>query len=351
MASNSFGNIFRITTWGESHGLGIGVVIDGCPAGLNISEEDIQKDLDRRRPGQSAVTTSRAESDSIVIMSGVFEGKTTGAPISLVIHNKDQDSSKYDNLKQVFRPGHADITYQKKYGLRDHRGGGRSSGRETAMRVAAGVIAKKILALHGVKIIGHAKEIAGIRAETFNPDVIEKNVVRAADTDAAKKMEAAILEAKAETDSVGGIVEVVVEGCPPGLGDPIYEKIDARLANAALSIGATKGVEFGDGFAATKLRGSENNDIISEKGFISNHSGGILGGITTGDTIVLRIAVKPASSIAKKQDTITKDGKATEISVEGRHDPCIVPRVVPVAEAMVALVLVDALLQQRTVQL
>ncbi|MFX1537978.1 MAG: chorismate synthase [Promethearchaeota archaeon] len=340
---NVFGNNFKIMTWGESHGTAIGVVIDGVEPGLQLSEEDIQKELDRRKPGQSQITTSRKEEDRVKILSGVFSGKTTGAPISLVILNKDTDSSKYEEIKDIFRPGHADYTYYHKYrGYNDYRGGGRSSGRETATRVAAGAIAKKILKKKDISITGYVKQIGSIKATRINFSEIENNSVRCPDPKAAKQMENLILKTRDEGDSIGGIVEIIVKGCPPGLGDPVFGKLDAKLGYALMSIGAVKGLSIGEGFKVAMMRGSENNDEMGRSGFKSNHAGGILAGISTGQEIVLRIAVKPTPSISKKQQTITKDGKETDISVKGRHDPCICPRIVPVAEAMVALVLVDS---------
>ena len=345
MGFNSFGKIFSFTTFGESHGKAIGVVVDGVPPGLKLGGKDIQKELDRRRPGQSEVTTQRMEDDKAEILSGVFEGKTTGTPIAILIFNRDAKSKDYSKLKDLYRPGHADYTYQQKYGLRDYRGGGRSSARETAMRVAAGAIAKKFLAEKGIKIYGFTREVAGIRAEKTDLKVVEKNSVRAPDLKAAKKMESAILAAKNAGDSVGGIVEVIAKGVPAGLGEPVYYKLDAKLAEALMSINAVKGVEIGSGFAAVKMRGSQHNDSMYSSGgkarFKSNNAGGMTGGISNGEDIVARIAVKPASSIIKKQETIDKKGKKVKVSVAGRHDPCLCPRAVPVAEAMVAIVLMD----------
>ncbi len=351
MSFNTFGKIFTFTTFGESHGKAIGVVVDGCPSGMKLDESDIQKELDRRKPGQSAVTTSRSEPDKVQILSGVSEGKTTGAPIGMLIFNEDAKGKDYSKIKDAFRPGHADYTYQAKFGIRDYKGGGRSSARETAMRVAAGAIAKKFLASKGMKIVGFSREIAGIRAEKTDYSVIEKNSVRAPDLGAAKKMEAAVLAAKEEGDSVGGVVEVVAEGVPAGLGEPIYCKLSSKLAEALMGINAVKGVEIGSGFAAARMRGSGHNDeIYSSNGkvrFRTNHAGGMTGGISNGDDIVVRMAVKPASSIAKEQNTIDRSGKQTKIAIEGRHDPCLCPRAVPVAEAMVACVLMDMYLVSK----
>jgi chorismate synthase len=323
---NTFGRNFRITTFGESHGVAVGVVIDGCPAGMRLDEKDIQPFLDRRRPGASPLTSPRQEKDRIEILSGIFEGVTTGSPIAMIVRNEDTRPGDYDDQKEVFRPGHADFTYQEKYGIRDHRGGGRSSGRETLGRVAAGAVAMQILAKNGITITGTIREVHGKKTD----DEITRE----------------ILSAKDRGDSVGGIVEIIASGCPTGLGDPVFGKLDALVAGAMMCIGAVKGVEIGDGFVAAQKCGSENNDQMTADGFKSNHAGGILGGISTGQDIVVRIAVKPTPSITKVQQTRTRDGKVVDISVGGRHDPCIVPRIVPVAEAMLALVLVDCLLEQ-----
>ena len=322
---NTFGNNFRITTFGESHGPALGVVIDGCPAGMALSEIDIQPLLDRRRPGTSPVNSPRKESDKVEILSGIFEGKTTGMPIALIVRNENPQSKDYEELKEKFRPGHADFTYQVKYGIRDHRGGGRSSGRETLSRVAAGAVAMKFLAERGITITGTIREVHG------------KTV--------PAEMEQEILAAKAAGDSVGGIVQVTATGCPIGLGDPVFGKLDALIASAMMGIGAVKGVEIGDGFSAARKFGSENNDQMTADGFSSNHAGGILGGISSGQDIIVRIAVKPTPSIAKIQQTRDIHGNVVDISVKGRHDPCIVPRIVPVAEAMLALVLMDCVLE------
>ncbi len=341
-AANTFGELIRVTTFGESHGPAIGAVFDGIRPGIPISEEVIQRELDRRRPGQSAVVTRRKESDTVHILSGVFEGKSTGAPIAMVIYNEDQKSQNYDAIKDLFRPGHADWTFYKKYGIRDHRGGGRSSGRETACRVACGAIAREILAARGVRIVAHAVEIAGIAAQTCDYEVIEQNPVRCADPVAAEKMTEAILAARKDRDSVGGVIQLDILGVPPGLGDPVFARLDARLCAAIMTIGAVKGVEVGDGFRLARLRGSEANDNMADGDFLSNHAGGILGGISTGARIVLRLVVKPTSSIAKEQRTLDIHGNNATIEVHGRHDPCIVPRAVPVVESMAALALLDA---------
>lgn len=353
--SSSFGKIFRLTTWGESHGPALGVLIDGVPAGIPLTVEDIQADLDRRRVGQSKVTTPRGERDAAEILSGVYEDVTTGAPISIITYNKDADSSKYDNLREVFRPGHADYTYWKKYGHRDHRGGGRSSARETWGRVAAGVIAKKIIANAGIDVFAFAREIGGIACETFDRDVIESNIVRAADPNAAEKMIAAIMQAKEEKNSLGGIVEIRATGMPAGLGEPTFDKLDALIGQAMLSVPATKGVEIGRGFEQARMQGSESNDPFVLEGdrvrVGNNNAGGTLGGISTGEDVIVRVAVKPTSSIEREQDTVTKNLDPEKITVYGRHDPSVVPRAVPVLEAMLALVLADLYLQNRAARI
>ncbi len=351
MGGSSFGRQFRVTTFGESHGGAVGVAVDGCPAGLEISEEDIQKELDRRRPGQGAITTSRAEEDRVEILSGVFEGRTTGTPIAMVVRNRDADSSKYEPIRNTPRPNHADFTYQMKYGRRDWRGGGRSSGRETVGRVAAGAVAKKLLSTMGVEVLGHTLEVHGVKVgrDRIDIDNIRKawqDDVRCADPEAAERMREEILKFKKEGDSVGGIVEVMALGVPAGLGEPVFDKLDADLAKAVMSVGAVKGVEIGAGFDVAARLGSENNDpFVIEGGKIrtaTNNSGGIQGGISNGMPIVLRAAVKPTPSILKPQGTVDMERQEeTEIRIEGRHDPCIVPRIVPVLEAMVALVLAD----------
>jgi len=324
---NTFGRNLRITSFGESHGRALGAVIDGCPAGIPLDETDIQPLLDRRRPGTSPLTSARKEADRTEILSGVFEGKTTGMPIAMIFRNTDMKSKDYEALKEVFRPGHADFTYQEKYGIRDHRGGGRSSGRETVGRVAAGAIAMKILARAGITVSGKIHSVHG----KTSPKAIKNE----------------ILVAQNNGDSVGGIAEIVAKGCPAGLGDPVFGKLDALIAGAMMGIGAVKGVEIGDGFAVAQKYGSENNDAMTKKGFASNHAGGILGGISSGQEIVVRIAVKPTPSIERTQQTRDIHGNVVEISVKGRHDPCIVPRIIPVAEAMLALVLADCWLEQE----
>lgn len=348
---SSFGRVFRLTTWGESHGPALGVVVEGCPAGLPLTVDDIQEQLRRRRVGQSEVTTPRAETDAAQLLSGVYEDVTTGAPISLITYNKDIDSSKYENLRDVFRPGHADYTYWAKYGHRDHRGGGRSSARETWGRVAAGAIARKILATEGCEIYGFVKEVGGIQMETFDRAQIEQNIVRCPDPVAAQKMIDAILAAKADNDSLGGIIEIRATGVPVGLGEPTFDKLDGLIGHGMLSIPAVKAVEIGEGFDVARKRGSQSNDGFRvENGRVratSNNAGGMLGGISTGEDIVVRIAVKPTSSIAQPQDTVTTSLEPRSIVVEGRHDPSVCPRAVPVAEAMLANILADLLLLNR----
>ena len=347
MSYNSFGRNFRITSFGESHGPVIGVVVDGVPAMICISQEGIQAQLDRRRPGHNSISSPRKEADRVTVLSGLLNGQTTGAPMCMVVSNRDCRSEDYEPLKEILRPGHGDISWFMKYGIRDWRGGGRASGRETVARVAAGAVARQILAPLGVTILGHTVEIAGIHARSFVREVIENNALRCADPDQIEFMEEAIMVAQQDGDSVGGVVEVRANGVPAGWGDPCYSKLDAQLAGALMGIGAVKGVEIGDGFTVTRMRGSEANDPITQEGFATNHAGGILGGISNGDEIVVRLAVKPTPSIQKPQQTVDTTGNPTVISIGGRHDPCIVPRLVPVAEAMMALVLVDSYLAQR----
>ncbi|MBN1124666.1 MAG: chorismate synthase [Sedimentisphaerales bacterium] len=341
-AANTYGDIIRVTTFGESHGPAIGAVLDGVKPGIEFPLEQIQNQLDRRRPGQSEVTTPRDEKDKVEVLSGVFDGKTTGAPIAMAIFNRDHDSSKYEGIKDLFRPGHADFTYYQKYGIRDHRGGGRSSGRETAGRVMGGAFARQELTKRGIRIVAHAIEIAGIAVQKCDYEAIESNPVRCADPEAAEKMVQAILAAKDDNDSVGGIIQLEIHGLPAGLGDPVFQKLDARLTGAIITLGAVKGIEVGEGFALTRMRGSQSNDNMADGGFMSNNAGGITGGISTGQPIILRIAVKPTSSIAKPQKTVDTNLQNQPIETHGRHDPCIVPRVIPVIENMTALVLLDA---------
>ncbi len=356
MPGNSFGNLFRITTWGESHGLALGVVIDGCPAGLDISRDDIQSELDRRRPGQSKITTQRKESDSVEILSGIFEGKTLGTPISLVVRNEDVISKSYEDIKDTYRPGHADYTYDAKFGIRDYRGGGRSSARETVGRVAAGAIAKKILNMQGIKTYGFVRQVGKIVARKIDLDEIEKNIVRCPDAEKAIEMIELIEKVRREGDSVGGTVEVVSKGLPPGLGSPVFNKLDADLASALMSLGGIRGFEVGMGFEASKRKGSQVNDVMykdksGKLRYKTNNAGGLLGGITNGEDLVVRIAIKPTSSISKTQHTVDKYGNPKELKVKGRHDPCLCPRAVPIAEAMVNLVLADHLLMSRVARI
>ena len=348
MPGNSFGNIFRITTFGESHGHGIGVVIDGCPPKISLSTDDFARDMARRRPGGHAFSTPRKEEDQVEILSGVFEDMTTGTPITIFIRNKDADSRPYEVIRRLFRPGHADYTYHKKYGHFDFRGGGRASARETAARVAAGVVAGKILETSGIKVAAYTVELGGIKAEDINFSLMDEGPFYCPDPVASKQMEEAASRAKKEGDSLGGIVEVRVTGCPAGLGEPVFDKLDADLAKAIMSVGAVKGVEIGAGFNAAGLNGSENNDPITQDGFSSNRSGGILGGISNGEEIVLRAAVKPIPSISREQDTVDREGRSAKLNLGGRHDMSAIPRIIPVLEAMVRIVLADHKLRLKT---
>ena len=350
MSGSTYGKIFTISTFGESHGKAVGVVVDGVTPGIELCEEDIQKDLDRRKPGQSSVTTPRKESDTVQIMSGVFEGKTTGTPVMMIVYNQDQRSKDYGNIKDLFRPGHADYTYNEKYGIRDYRGSGRASGRETTGRVAAGAIAKKLLAAKGIKILASTKNIGGIEARKYCPDEIEKNIVRTADPDVAQDMIDLIHESIEEKNSIGGIVECRINGVPAGIGEPVFDKLDAEFAKAALSIGGVKGIEFGAGFAVARMSGKEHNDEMDSSGFKSNNAGGIIGGISTGNEIVFKIAVKPTSSISQAQDTVDINGKEVICETHGRHDPCLCPRIIPVLEAMSAIVLIDLIKQDAALK-
>lgn len=366
MSGNTIGNIFRVTTFGESHGVGLGTVIDGCPAGLKIEKSRIQAELDKRKPGASAdgklsaSVTSRKEADEVEIISGIFNDVSEGTPIALVIKNTSQKSKDYSNLEHTFRPGHADYTYFEKYGTRDYRGGGRSSGRETASRVAAGAVAKILLESYGVKITAYTLKAAGIKCEKIDFSEINENPLRAPDNAAAKQMNEKIEEFRKNGDSAGGIVECVVKGVPAGLGEPVFDKLDAELAKAMLSLGAIKGIEFGAGFEAADLTGSTNNDSMrkssnsDEVTFKTNNAGGILGGMSNGNDIIFRIAVKPVPSIFKSQQTITLDSNGTtetDLVIEGRHDICLCPRMVPVVEAMTAIVLADMILRNRCAKL
>jgi chorismate synthase len=349
MSGSSFGKLFQITTWGESHGKGVGVVVDGCPPGIEMNESVIQEMLDRRRPGGSVTSTSRKESDTARILSGVFQGQTTGTPISIMIENQDAKSSAYNEIADIYRPGHGDYTYQKKYGIRDWRGGGRSSARETVGRVAAGAVASAVLKKENIEVIAYTIALGSIRAETFDPQVIDKNMFLCADHHAAKKMEEEVARVRQQGDSLGGIVEIIAKNVPPGLGEPVFDKLDADLAKAMMSIGAVKGVEIGSGFHAAGQLGSQNNDPVSPDGFLSNNAGGILAGISNGDEIVVRVAVKPIPSISIEQETINTDNNPTRIKIKGRHDISAIPRINVVCEAMVNLVLVDHLLRQMAI--
>lgn len=357
MAGSTFGNRFKIMTWGESHGEALGVVVDGCPAGIPLCEEDIQVMLDRRKPGQSKFTTTRNEADSVSILSGIFEGKTTGTPISMVVYNKTQRSSDYSEIANYYRPGHADYTFDEKYGFRDYRGGGRSSGRETIGRVAAGAIAKKILDSLGIRVTAYAKEIGGIVIdyENFDMEAAAANPFSMPDEKAAAMVEVFAKETMAKCDSIGGIVECVVENMMPGIGEPVFDKLDASLAKAVVSIGAVKGFEIGNGFEAARATGRTNNDeFVMKDGKVvkkTNNAGGILGGMSDGSNIVLRAAFKPTPSIAAVQDTVNKDGENIQVSIKGRHDPMIVPRAVVVVEAMTALTLVDLIFENMTAKM
>lgn len=357
-AGSTFGTIFKITTWGESHGKAVGVIVDGCPAGLSLEEKDIQEYLDRRKPGQSKFTTPRKEADQVEILSGVFEGKTTGTPISMVVFNKDQRSRDYGEIASLYRPGHADFTFDAKYGFRDYRGGGRSSARETIARVAGGAIAIKLLRELGVEICAYTKAVGPIIAkeENFDPDFIRENRLFMADREAVPKAEKYLEQKMAEKDSCGGIVECQIHGLPTGIGEPVFEKLSANLAKAIASIGAVKGFEIGEGFRASELNGSENNDSFyyEKDGSVqkrTNHAGGVLGGISDGSPVIFRAAFKPTPSIGSLQHTVNKQGENIETSIQGRHDPIVVPRAVVVVESMAALTVLDAMFVSMTSRL
>ncbi len=362
MAGNTFGTVFKVSTFGESHGNALGCVIDGCPSGLTIDSDDIQKALNRRKPGSTGQdgklnpsVTARKEDDKVEILSGIFNNKTEGTPIALLIRNTSQHSSDYSNLETTFRPGHADFTYYQKYGFRDYRGGGRSSGRETAARVAAGAVAQKLLEKYNIKVVAYTLKACGIECTKKDISQIEQNLMRAPDNESAQKMQEKIEEIRKSGDSAGGVIECVIQNCPAGLGEPVFDKLDAELAKAMLSIGAVKGIEFGRGFEVSDLSGSQNNDSMhSQNGkpvFDSNNAGGILGGISNGNEIVFRLAVKPVPSIYKNQDTVKIDGDdfvSTQLEIKGRHDICLCPRIVPVVEAMANLVIADMLLRNMS---
>jgi len=364
MAGNTFGTLFKITTWGESHGQATGVVIDGCPSNIPLKESDIQKEVDRRKPAStSKISTTRHEEDKVQILSGVFEGKTTGTPISIIAQNKNIREEDYNDIKTAYRPGHADYTYELKYGIRDYLGGGRASGRETLARVMAGAVAKKILLLKTkTEIFGHTVQVGDIKAKKFDTDYILKNMgvtekdqLRCLDQKTSKKMLKFIEEIRfREGDSVGAIIEIIIKNPPKGLGEPVFDKLDADLAKAMMSIGAVKGVEIGAGFKTAEMKGSENNDQMKNAGgkvkFLTNNCGGILGGISTGEDIVIRLAIKPVPSISKELKTITTSGKNISIKTLGRHDCCLAPRIIPVAENMAAIVITDHFLRQTSIK-
>jgi chorismate synthase len=353
---NSFGEIFRITTFGESHGEALGVVIDGCPPNIQFDFDFVQSEMNRRKPGQSNISTSRTEDETFEVLSGVFEGKTTGTPLTLIVRNNNQKSEDYNKLKDVYRPGHADFTYQQKYGIRDHRGGGRQSARETVARVLAGAVAKMYLKNQGISIHAYVSQVYNIKLEKEYTELdlnqTESNIVRCPDTEKAEAMIALIEQIKAEGDTLGGVISCVCKGVPVGLGEPVFDKLHAQLGKAMLSINACKGFEMGNGFESVNLKGSENNDTFETNeskhiGTKTNHSGGVLGGISNGMDIFFRAAFKPVSSIKKSQETINTSFENTNIQIEGRHDPCVVPRAVPIVEAMTALVLTDMLLRNK----
>ena len=348
MAGNSIGKLFTVTSFGESHGPALGCIVDGCPPGLELTASDMQPDLDRRKPGTSRFTTQRREDDEVRILSGVFEGVTTGTPIGLLIENQDQRSKDYSNIKDTFRPAHADYTYNQKYGFRDYRGGGRSSARETAMRVAAGAIAKKFLAgRYGIQIRGYLAQLGPIVAESLDWDVVETNPFFCPDPAKVTEMEEFMTALNKRGDSIGARINVVASGVMPGLGEPVFDRIDADIASAMMGINAVKGVEIGAGFASVEHHGSEHRDLLTPEGFVGNNAGGILGGITSGQDITVSLAIKPTSSIRQPGATIDTSGRATEIVTHGRHDPCVGIRATPIAEAMLAIVLMDHMLRQR----
>lgn len=357
---NSFGTLFRLTTFGESHGPAIGGVIDGMPAGFEIDLDEIQHQLDRRRPGQSAIVTARKESDRVKFLSGLFEGRTTGTPIGFIIENNDQHSNDYENMRHCFRPSHADYTYQSKYGVRDHRGGGRSSARETASRVVGGALARQVLASKGITISAYTSQVGPIAIDKdysrYNLDLAENNIVRCPDPTTAEKMETLIREIKADGDTIGGVVSCVIKGIPVGLGEPVFDKLHARLAAAMMSINAAKGFDYGMGFDGATMRGSQSVDVFykASDGSIRTHtnmSGGIQGGISNGEDIYFRVAFKPVATLLKEIDTVTDSGDKTTLKARGRHDPCVVPRAVPVVEAMAAMVILDVMLIDNSARL
>jgi chorismate synthase len=350
MSGNTFGELFRVATWGESHGPAIGAVIDGCPPLISLAPADIQQDLERRKPGGLPSASPRREADIVRILSGVFEGKTTGTPISLLIDNRDADGKAYEELRNVFRPGHGDYSYQAKYGIRDHRGGGRASARETAGRVAAGAVARKIIAEAGIEVLAFTRELGGISTTLPAPATRPVGPLYCPDPEAEQRMIFRLDEARKAGDTIGGIVEIVVRGCPAGLGEPVFSKMDADLAGALMGIGTVKGVEIGAGFAAARMNGSVCNDPMEPGGFRTNNAGGILAGITTGNAIIMRAACKPIPSLARAQDTVDIHGNPVSVAIGGRHDAAVIPRIIPVCEAMVCMVLADHLLRRRAIQ-
>lgn len=358
MAGSTFGSLFRLHTFGESHGPAIGGIIDGCPPGLVVDLEKIQQQLDRRKPGQSALTTDRKESDTVQFLSGLLGEQTTGTPIGFQLTNEDQRSGDYDTVKAAYRPSHADYTYDTKYGIRDHRGGGRSSARETACRVVAGALAAQWLEQEGIKIFAYVSQVGPVvlpvSHEAVDPSLVDSNAVRCPHGETAAQMEQLITQLKAEGDTVGGVITGVVTGCPPGLGEPVFDKLHADLGKAMLSINAVKGFEYGSGFSAAAMRGSQHNDAFSAEGgkirTLTNNSGGVQGGISNGETIYFRVAFKPVATISKEQETVNREGEPVKLVVKGRHDPCVVPRAVPIVESMAALVIADHLLRLRTIK-
>ncbi len=351
MPGNSFGTLFRLTTFGESHGPSLGGVIDGCPAGLPLSEEDIQLELDKRRPGQGLSTSPRKEVDQVQILSGVFEGLTTGTSLGFLVPNQDQRAKDYDHLRRLYRPGHADYTYRQKYGIRDHRGGGRASARETVCRVVGGAVAQKLLAAYGIYILAYTRELGGIQAEVISPEQSPERPYFAPDPSVLELWQSKVEEVRKMGDSIGGVVEITAHNVPPGLGEPVFDKLDARLAYALMGVGAVKGVDIGSGMDATELMGSQNNDPLRESGFTQNNAGGILGGISSGQPIVTRAAVKPIPSIDLPQQTVNDQGEEITFTTKGRHDVSAIPRIIPVLKSMVSLVLADMLLMQENAQL
>ena len=355
--SNTFGNIFKLTTFGESHGLGIGGIIDGMPAGITVDLDFLQSELNRRRPGQSALTTDRKEADKVELLSGIFEGKTTGCPIGFLVRNENQHSNDYDNMRDVFRPSHADFTYQTKYGIRDHRGGGRTSARETIARVVGGAFAKMVLQQKGIHITAYTSQVGNIALSgnyhDYDFNEIERNPVRCPDAAKAAEMAQLIAEVKSQGDTIGGIISCVIKGCPIGLGEPVFGKLHAQLGAAMLSINAVKGFEYGEGFAGVTARGSEQNDLFQPDGkggitTLTNHSGGIQGGLSNGQDIFFRVAFKPVATLLREQPTVNKQGQSTLLKARGRHDPCVLPRAVPIVEAMAAMVILDNYMLNNT---